>query len=201
MKFAIAGIFIDSIRNTLNLNAASLQKIFHIKKGIFPIAMNECFYLIFQTQIYLRIKYTVMIKLQVIGNLGKDAIVNNVNGKNVINFTVAHTERFKDAQGNQKDKTTWVDCAYWTDRTAVAPYLKKGTQVFVEGTPDIRTYTTQDGRNGASLTLRIASVQLLGSKGNESGSGNNQSAPAYSQPAAPPQAASELTEPLDDLPF
>jgi len=107
-----------------------------------------------------------MIKLHVIGNLGKDAIVNDVNGKSVINFNVAHTERFKDAQGNPKDRTTWVDCSYWTDRTAVAPYLKKGTQVYVEGTPDVRTYTTADGRNGASLTLRIVSVQLLGAKSN-----------------------------------
>jgi single-strand DNA-binding protein len=148
-----------------------------------------------------------MIKLQVIGNLGKDALVNNVNGKNVINFTVAHTERFKDAQGNQKDRTTWVDCAYWTDRTAVAPYLKKGTQVFVEGQPDVRTYTTQDGRQGASLTLRVVSVQLLGSKssdgsgGNEGGGSNYQSAPAYSQPATSGPSANDLTEPLDDLPF
>ena len=149
-----------------------------------------------------------MIKLQVIGNLGKDAIVNNVNGKNVINFTVAHTERYKDAQGNQKDRTTWVDCAYWTDRTAVAPYLKKGTQVFVEGQPDVRTYTTQDGRNGASLTLRVVSVQLLGSKSNdgggssnENGGNNYQSAPAYSQPPTAAPSANELTEPLDDLPF
>ena len=142
-----------------------------------------------------------MIKLQVIGNLGKDALVNNVNGKNVINLTVAHTERFKDAQGNQKDRTTWVDCAYWTDRTAIAPYLKKGTQVYVEGTPDVRTYTTQDGRNGASLTLRIVNVQLLGSKPNEGGSNTYQSAPpAYAQTTAAP-AAGELTEPLDDLPF
>ncbi len=106
-----------------------------------------------------------MIKLQVIGNLGKDAIVNNVNGKNVINFTVAHTERFKDAQGNQKDRTTWVDCAYWTDRTAVAPYLKKGTQVFVEGQPDVRTYTTQDGRNGASLVLCCCVFLQMRNKG------------------------------------
>lgn len=148
-----------------------------------------------------------MIKLQVIGHLGKDAIVNNVNGKNVINFAVAHTERFKDAQGNQKDKTTWVDCAYWTDRTAVAPYLKKGTQVFVEGQPDVRTYTTQDGRQGASLTIRVISVQLLGGKGSE-GSGNNdsggnsyQSSPANSQPVTTSSVAGDLTEPLDDLPF
>jgi Single-strand binding protein family len=60
-----------------------------------------------------------MIKLQVIGNLGKDCIVKEVNGKNVINFSVAHTERYKDSQGNQKERTTWVECAYWTDRTAV----------------------------------------------------------------------------------
>lgn len=145
-----------------------------------------------------------MIKMSVIGNLGKDALVNNVNGKNVINFTVAHTEKFKDAQGNQKDKTIWVDCAYWTDRTAVAPYLKKGTQVYVDGQPDVRTYTTQDGRNGATLSLRVASVQLLGTKGNDGGNsneggGNNyQSAPPASVSAL---SAGELTEPLDDLPF
>ncbi len=147
-----------------------------------------------------------MIKLQVIGNLGKDALVNNVNGKSVINFTVAHTERFKDAQGNQKDRTTWVDCAYWTDRTAVAPYLKKGTQVFVEGQPDVRTYTTQDGRNGASLTLRVLSVQLLGAKSeggsNEGGGNNYQQAPSYTQSASTSNnSPADLTEPMDDLPF
>ena len=140
-----------------------------------------------------------MIKLQVIGNLGKDAVVNNVNGKSVINFNVAHTEKYKDAQGVQKDRTTWVDCSYWTDRTAVAPYLKKGTQVYVEGTPDVRTYTTADGRNGASLTLRIGSVQLLGSRGN----GSDSPAPDQSAGATyTPNAASTNDDTMaDDLPF
>jgi single-strand DNA-binding protein len=50
-----------------------------------------------------------MIKLQVIGNLGKDAVVNDVNGRKVINFSVAVTERYKDAQGAQKDRTVWVE--------------------------------------------------------------------------------------------
>jgi single-strand DNA-binding protein len=146
-----------------------------------------------------------MIKLQVIGNLGKDAVVNNVNGKSVINFNVAHTEKYKDAQGVQKDRTTWVDCSYWTDRTAVAPYLKKGTQVYVEGTPDVRSYTTTDGRQGASLTLRIVSVQLLGAKPS-GGSGGEQS--NYGGEANPtqsynpaPSAGAESTEAMDDLPF
>ena len=145
-----------------------------------------------------------MIKLQVIGNLGKDAIVNNVNGKNVINFNVAHTERFKDAQGNQKDKTIWVECAYWTDRTGLAPYLKKGTQVYVEGTPDVRSYATQDGRQGAALSLRISNVQLLGgARSSDTGasSQSNYASTSY-QPAPQPEiSASELTQPLDDLPF
>jgi single-strand DNA-binding protein len=115
-----------------------------------------------------------MIKMQVIGNLGKDCVVNAVNGKNVINFTVAHTEKYKDSQGSNQEKTTWVDCAYWTDRTAVAPYLTKGTQVYVEGTPEVRSFTRNDGTAGASLSLRVREVQLLGRKNEGGGSmGNN----------------------------
>ena len=136
-----------------------------------------------------------MIQLQVIGNLGKDAVLNNVNGKSVINFTVAHTERFKDAQGVQKDRTTWVDCAYWTDRTGIAPYLKKGTSVYVEGTPDVRTYTTADGRNGATLSLRTLNIQLLGGKPSEGGAPQQESSSASSTMVNTP------SEPLDDLPF
>ena len=105
-----------------------------------------------------------MLKMQVIGNLGRDCVVNTVNGKNVINFTVAHTEKFKDSQGVNQEKTTWVDCAYWTDKTAVAPYLTKGTQVFVEGQPEVKTFTRSDGTPGASLSLRVREVQLLGRK-------------------------------------
>ena len=99
--------------------------------------------------------------MQVIGSLGKDAIVNDVNGKKVINFSVAHSEKWKDAQGEKKEKTTWVDCAYWTDKTTIAEYLKKGTLVYVEGIPDVRVYTTTDGRNGATLNARVVSIQLL----------------------------------------
>src|SRR5688572_9145757 len=113
-----------------------------------------------------------MIKMQVIGNLGKDCVVNTVNGKNVINFTVAHTEKYKDSQGSNQEKTTWVDCAYWTDRTAIAPYLVKGTQVYAEGNPEVRSFTRNDGTAGASLSMRVREVQLLGRKGeNNSGSG------------------------------
>ncbi len=150
-----------------------------------------------------------MIKLQVIGNLGKDCVVNSVNGKNVINFSVAHTEKFRDSMGNQKDRTIWVECAYWTDKTGITPYLKKGSQVYVEGTPDVRTYQTQDGRQGAALSLRISNVQLLGNKNNgEGGNGDHGASQSYHAPAqsynAPSHAAAapaDITEVADDLPF
>ncbi len=142
-----------------------------------------------------------MIKLQVIGNLGKDATVNQVNGKNVINFTVAHTERYKDSTGAQKERTTWVECAYWTDRTGVVPYLKRGSQLYVEGTPEVRQFNRTDGTMGAALSLRVMNLQLLGTK--PEGSVSNHTAPAASmQPSAPPIAhAAPEDEVADDLPF
>ena len=144
-----------------------------------------------------------MIKMQIIGNLGKDCMVNTVNGKNVINFTVAHTEKYKDSQGNQQEKTTWVDCAYWTDRTAVAQYLTKGKQVYVEGQPEARSFQRNDGTPGASLSLRVREVQLLGGRGDSGGASSfagNTATPASASNSSIP-SPSDITEPIDDLPF
>jgi single-strand DNA-binding protein len=145
-----------------------------------------------------------MIKMQVIGNLGKDCVVNTVNGKNVINFTVAHTEKYKDSQGNNQEKTTWVECAYWTDRTALAPYLQKGKQVYVEGAPEARSFTRNDGTPGSSLSLRVRDVQLLGGKSdNAAGGGGYQEnyQPRNQQQNAPSAPAPVMDDVADDLPF
>ncbi len=143
-----------------------------------------------------------MIKLQIVGHLGKDAIVKEVNGKNVINYSVAHSEKYKDAQGVQKEKTTWVECAYWSDKTAVAPYLTKGTLVYSEGTPEVEAYTNRDGQNSATLRMRVLNLQLLGSNKDASGSNmgnvtNQGSAPA--PVVKSPMGTSDA--PDDDLPF
>lgn len=145
-----------------------------------------------------------MIKMQIIGNLGKDCIVNNVNGKSVINFTLAHTEKFKDSQGNNQERTTWVDCAWWTERTAISQYLIKGKQVYAEGQPEVRSFTRNDGTSGATLTMRVREVQLLGGKGD--GAPTSQSPAGYSSTATNTSSsnASSVTdydEPVDDLPF
>jgi single-strand DNA-binding protein len=103
-----------------------------------------------------------MMKLELIGNLGKDCTVNEVNGSHVINFSVAHSEKVRDRDNNFVDKTRWVECAYWTDKTGVANFLRKGQQIYAEGFPDVKTYNKKDGTTGTSLTLRVMLLQLVG---------------------------------------
>ena len=143
-----------------------------------------------------------MIKLQIIGNIGKDCIVKEVNGKNVINFSVAHTERYKDSQGNQKEKTTLVECAYWTERTAVAQYLTKGRTVYAEGAPEADPYMNKEGVASATLRMRVQNVQLLGTTNPNENNGSMQGMVSNSGAgAAPVQKSNDSSEPLEDLPF
>jgi single-strand DNA-binding protein len=65
-----------------------------------------------------------MIKLQIIGNLGKDCVVNTVNGKTLSTLPLHTLKSIVIQQGNNQEKTTWVDCAYWTDKTAVRSIYK-----------------------------------------------------------------------------
>lgn len=136
-----------------------------------------------------------MLKIQVIGNLTKDGEVNTVGGKSVINFTVAHSEKYKDNQGNNQEKTTFIDCAYWVSSTGIAPYLKKGTKVFTEGTPSVKGFAKKDGTAGASLNVRVREIQLLG--GNTK---SNETANTETPVVAISKAAAD-TDIADDLPF
>lgn len=146
-----------------------------------------------------------MIKLTAIGNLGKDATTNSVNGKNVINFSIAHTEKWKDNNGAEKEKTTWVECAYWNEKTGIVPYLKKGTQVYIEGTPEVRAYQTADGKSGVALNVRVFSVQLLGTAaargGAEGAQNNNTGGTATSLANNPTANGGGTVDDGDDLPF
>jgi len=128
-----------------------------------------------------------MLKIQLIGRLGQDSIVNDVNGKKVVNFSVAHTEKYKNNQGGEVNKTTWVSCAYWTDKLNIANYLKKGTSVYVEGKPEVKTYTDKNSGNILpQLSMRVLSIQLLSSQNS-----NNEEKPNNI----------DLIEQTDDMPF
>lgn len=87
-----------------------------------------------------------------IGNLGKDAELKELDGgKKVINFSIAVQDG--------KDNTLWVDCAKWSEKTGVLPYLLKGTKVAVTGNVGIRKWDT-----GATITLRVIDLELIGGK-------------------------------------
>lgn len=105
-----------------------------------------------------------------IGRLGKDAELKELDGgKKVLNFSIAVDDG--------KDKPPiWIDCARWSEKTGILPYLKKGTQVAVSGNIGLRKW-----ENGASITLRVADVKLLGGGQSEQ-----------------PNAA---VEPIESLPF
>lgn len=137
-----------------------------------------------------------MIKLMVIGHLGKDAEVREVNGRKVIAFNVAHSEKYKDSQGVLQSRTTWVRCSYWTDNTNIAPYLKTGTYVFVEGTPSVDAYlSATQNQPAASLDLRVIRIELLGSSSGESNGKEN------SYQKAADKVKPTVAQEEDDLPF
>jgi len=103
-----------------------------------------------------------MIRLQLIGHLGHDAIQRNVNGKTVLGFRIAHTERYN-RDGIMQERTTWVDCSYW-EKEKLGPYLTTGTRVYVDGVPAADTYVNSQGENVSVLRLKVQQLQLLTSR-------------------------------------
>jgi single-strand DNA-binding protein len=143
-----------------------------------------------------------MIKIQVTGHLGKDATVNQANGQNVVNFNVAHTEKWKDKEGNAQERTTWVECNYWTEKLGVVPYLKKGTKVLVEGIPAAKGWQGKDGSIGSTLSARVTFIELLGSANETQRPSQDQAATGIKQDPAATQANQPVVEQVnDDLPF
>ncbi|PHN06147.1 single-stranded DNA-binding protein [Flavilitoribacter nigricans] len=106
-----------------------------------------------------------MLKAEIIGNLGADAVVRNVNGTTAIGFSVAHNEKYKDSNGVTHEKTLWINCTFWrTKETRLIEYLKKGQMVFVEGTPSVGVYKNRDGQHVADFQLRVNRIELIGSR-------------------------------------
>jgi single-strand DNA-binding protein len=131
-----------------------------------------------------------MLKLEIIGNLGKDCSTNVVNGSHVINFSVAHSDKIRDQENNLVEKTVWVECAYWTEKTGVVNFLRKGQQVFAEGIPEVKTYTKKDGGTGIALTLRVVYLQLVGNSSGDT-----------SQKISEKEKNADNRATSDDLPF
>lgn len=108
-----------------------------------------------------------MLKASLIGNLGADAQVKTANGRVFVTFRVAHSWNFTSQDGTVNSGTIWVDCI-GNNLKGVVEYLKKGTQVYVEGEISLRVYSSkQDRCMKAGLTIHVQSVQLIGGKTEE----------------------------------
>ena len=105
-----------------------------------------------------------MLKAIIIGNLGADAELKSSNGRDFVTFRVAHSFNSTDSNGNSSENVVWVDCIS-SNVEKLLPYLKRGTQVYVEGAVSLRVYSSkQDRCMKAGMTIHVDSVQLIGTK-------------------------------------
>lgn len=165
-------------------------------------------------------------KVIIVGNLGRDPETRSFpNGDQVANVTIATTDRYKDkTSGEMKEITEWHRVSFF-GRLAeiVGQYLRKGSQVYVEGSLRTRKWTDKDGIEKYSTEIRADSMQMLGSRqgmggagaGSDDGGGGRgyeatarapadrapSAAPRQAPAAAPAKAASGFDDMDDDIPF
>lgn len=147
-----------------------------------------------------------MLKIELIGNLGNDAESVDYQGRRFASFSVAHSEKYTDSSGQQREVTTWVRCTKNGDNASLLPYLKKGTQVYVRGNMTVGTYQSrQTGTTNVEVKCSVTEIQLLSRPVRQDGQAEAApAAPGYI-PAAPagfaqPPAMMPMDD-NDDLPF
>ena len=136
-------------------------------------------------------------KAILIGRLGRDPEVRHMpNGEAVCNFSIATDETWKDQSGQRQTKTEWHAITLYRRMAEVAgQYLKKGSQVYIEGRIQSRKYTGKDGTERTAYEIIGNEMKMLGG-GNDSGQQN-----AQRTPPAPPsrQASAAPAQPVDDI--
>lgn len=117
-------------------------------------------------------------KVILIGNVGKDPIIRNVNDNlQVASFTLATNEVYKDSQGNLQKNTEWHNIVAWRNLAQLAEkFIHKGSQIYVEGRLKSRTYTDKDNQQRTIVEILADKIQLLGKKEMDESSNVNQNA-------------------------
>ena len=132
-------------------------------------------------------------KVMLIGNLGGDPELRYLpSGDAVANFSIATTESWRDkATGEQRENTEWHRLTMFGRLAEIAgQYLKKGSQIYVEGSIQTKKYTDKDGIERYATGVKCTSMKMLGSRGE----GQQTSSPATSSN----QTVNDLE---DDIPF
>ena len=149
-------------------------------------------------------------KVIIVGNLGQDPETRYMpSGSAVTNFTVATNESWKDKQtGEQKDRTEWHRVAMFNRLAEIAAeYLRKGSQVYIEGKLRTRKWQGQDGNDRYTTEIIADEMQMLGSRGGSGGGdfgssrsqGGGQGGGQRDGGSTPPQPGPDEFD--DDIPF
>lgn len=106
-----------------------------------------------------------MIKVEIIGNLGADAQLQQVNGNKFVSFRVANTDKWTDkTTGEISVSTQWISCSLNGDGGGITQYLKKGTKVFVRGNAQFVVYSSAKSRKmEVGVNLFVREIELCGS--------------------------------------
>jgi single-strand DNA-binding protein len=147
-------------------------------------------------------------KVFLLGNVGKDPEIRaTAGGMQIASFSLATAERTKGADGQWTDKTEWHNIVCF-QRTAeiVRDYVKKGSQLFIEGRITNRSWDDKtSGEKKYRTEILVSELTLLGGKGGASEGGESRSyaksssSSSYAQPAAPDYGDTGITD--DDIPF
>ncbi|BDU25208.1 single-stranded DNA-binding protein [Flavobacterium sp. GSB-24] len=130
--------------------------------------------------------------MNIIGRVTKDAVVRTLsNSKQVVNFSVATSDRYRNKEGERVEQTTFFECAYWIS-PKVAGILTKGTLVELTGRVSARAWTGNNGEPRAGLNFNTSQIKLHGSV-KKSGTADTAPQAENKTPALQP--------PADDLPF
>ncbi len=151
-------------------------------------------------------------KVILIGNLGNDPDVRyTANGKAITNISLATSESWKDKDsGEQQERTEWHRVVFFGRLAEIASeYLKKGSQVYVEGSLRTNKWQDKEGKDRYTTEIIASEMQMLGGRGGSSGTAySNQTAPdtedrSPSQNSARPQTTGKRKEDDfdDDIPF
>lgn len=147
-------------------------------------------------------------KVILVGHLGKDPEVRAVGtDRKVANFSLATTESYKNKNGERVDQTEWHNIVFWGPIVDVIErYLKKGSQIYVEGKIRSRSYDDKDGIKRYATDIVGDTMTMLGGKPNSENSGGSSTSNASSSSASSPAMESAgsfepQTSGADDLPF
>jgi single-strand DNA-binding protein len=140
-------------------------------------------------------------KVMLIGNVGKDPEPRHLeNGTMFVTITIATTERFKDKNGEVKEQTEWHNVVCWRGLAEIVEkYVRKGTQVYVEGKLRSRSWEDQNGQKRYTTEVIADTLLLLGRKSEPSST--TVSFVPLPQKQAPLSPVEGVETPLDDLPF